>query len=178
MYPEFDGTTRYEMIETIIPANSTGTRFNFNDQPQLRTDQNADVITQGLEVYDVTDVPLSPNNNALITGANLKQTYLVLYVNGEESLYRIPLVKLHTVNNFADPYNAGECTTPRFDNLSIDWTKSYLFTPTAYNGGANTLFSVLLGVTYKKLPPGTMHILRNNEYVNYVTLKLLQLPNN
>jgi hypothetical protein len=174
MYPDFDGITRYEMIETVIPAAATATRFNFNDQPQLRTDQNADVIVQGLEVYTVADVPLSPNNNTVITAALLKQTYLVLYVNGEESLYRIPLVKLHTINNFADAFNNAESDTPRFDNLLIDWTKSYLFTPAAYGNGA--LFSILLGVIYKKLPPGTMAVLANNQYVNYVTLKKLQLP--
>jgi hypothetical protein len=173
MYPAFEATDRYEMIETQIPALASGTRFNFNDQPQLRTDQTQDVVIQGLETFTVTDVPLSPNAIALPTKAQLIATYLVLYVNGEESIYRIPLVKLHTINNLADPFNNAESDTPRFENLLVDWTKSYLFTPAAY--GNATTFSFLLGVVYKKLPPGTIGKIRQNQYVGYMNMKLLQL---
>jgi hypothetical protein len=175
MYPAFDAVDRYELIEQQIPANSTATRFNFNDQPQLRTDQTQDVIIQGLEAFTITDIPLSPNNVALPTAAELKTTYLVLYVNGEESIFRVPLVKLHTVNNFADAFNNAEYCDPRFENLLVDWTKSYLFTPAAYGAGVFTTFSFLIGVSYKKLPPGTIGKIRQNQYVAYVNMKLNQL---
>jgi hypothetical protein len=175
MYPAFDATDRYEMIETQIPANSTATRFNFNDQPQLRTDQTQDVIIQGLETYTITDIPLSPNAVAVATALEMKSTYLVLYVNGEESIFRIPLVKLHTINNFTDAFNNGEADTPRFENLLVDWTKSYFLTPAAYGGGVFTTFSFLIGVVYKKLPPNTIGKIRQNQYVSYMNIKLLQL---
>ncbi len=175
MYPSYDATDRYEMIETQIPANSTATRFNFNDQPQLRTDQTQDVIIQGMETFTITDIPLSPNAVALPTAAELKATYLVLYVNGEESIYRIPLVKLHTINNFTDAFNNAEADTPRFENLLVDWTKSYFFVPAAYGGGTFTTFSFLLGVVYKKLPPGTIGKIRQNQYVGYCNIKLQSL---
>lgn len=175
MYPAYDSTERYEMVETQIPANSTATRFNFNDQPQLRTDQTQDVLIQGLETYTVVDVTLSPNNVAVMTAALMKQTYLVLYVNGEESIYRVPLVSLHTMNNLADPFNNAETMAPAMDNLLVDWTKSYWFTPTPYTGGAFATFSILLGVTYKKLPPGTIGKIRQNQYVGYMNIRLQQL---
>jgi hypothetical protein len=176
MYPSFDATDRYEMIETQSPALASGTRFNFNDQPQLRTDQTQDVIIQGLETFTITDIPLSPNAVALPTAVQLKSTYLVLYVNGEESIYRVPMIKLHTINNLADPFNNAEFGTPPFENLLVDWTKSYLFVPAAY-GNAST-FSFLLGVAYKKLPPGTVGKIRQNQYVGYMNMKLLTLNTN
>lgn len=177
MYPSYDATDRYELIETQIPANSTATRFNFGDQPQLRTDQTQDVIVQGLETFTITDIPLSPNGVALPTAVELKSTYLVLYVNGEESIFRVPLVKLHTINNFADAFNNGEADTPRFENLLVDWTKSYLFVPAPYGAGVFTTFSFLLGVVYKKLPPGTIGKIRQNQYVGYCNIKLTPLNN-
>jgi len=174
MYPEFQATRRYELIEFNIPANSTGTRFNFVDQPQLRTDTTQDVVVQGIEIFDVTDVTLSPNNITVATAAYCKSTFLVLYVDGEESIYRIPLFQLHRVANLADPYINVDNLPPPFDNIYPDWTKSYLFTPTAYSGGANATFSFLFGIHYKKLPPGTMGKIRANEYTNYNNIRMLQ----
>src|SRR5271170_7191047 len=104
MFPEFSATRRFELIELNIPAASTGTKFNFVDQPQLRTDTEMDNCIQGIEVYDVTDVPLSPNNIAVVSAASAKNTFLVLYVDGQESIYRIPFFQLHRIANLTDPY--------------------------------------------------------------------------
>jgi hypothetical protein len=175
MYPAYDSTERYEMVETQIAANNTATRFPFNDQPQLRTDQTQDVVVQGLETYTVVDTTLSPNNVAVVSAAFLKQTYLVLYVNGEESIYRVPMLSLHTMNNLADPFNNAETMAPAFDNLLVDWTKSYFFTPTPYTGGLFATFSFLLGVTYRKLPPGTIGKIMQNRYVGFMNIRLQQL---
>lgn len=175
MYPAFEATDRYEMIEVNIPANSTATRFNVPDQPQLRTDQTMDVVVQGIETFTLTDIPLSPNGVSLPSIAELKQTFLVLYVNGEESIFRIPLLKLHTINNFAEPFNNAEFDTPRFENLLVDWAKSYFFVPTPYGAGVFTTFSFLLGIVYKKLPPGTIGKIRQNTYVGYMNIQLKQL---
>lgn len=168
MFPKYDACKRYEMIETQIPANSTATRFNFADQPQLRTDASQDVAIQTMQVYDITDVPLSPNNVAVSTAAFMKQTYLILYVDGEESIYRIPLVDIHITSNGADPF---QYEMDLFDNLIIDWTKSYFFTPAAYGAGVFATFSFLLGIRYKKLPAGTLAALKAVEYNNYMKIK-------
>lgn len=177
MFPEFKATKRYEMIETQIPANSTATRFNFNDQPQLRTDASQDVIIQGMEVFTVVDVSLSPNNVAVIPAVNAIQTYLVLYVDGEESIYRIPFYQIHRVNNLANPFVTIDQVAPSLDNLLVDWTKSYWFTPTPYGGGVFATFSILLGVHYKKLPPGTIGKIKQNEYANYCNIKVTPIQN-
>lgn len=168
MFPKYDACKRYELIETQIPANSTATRFQFNDQPQLRTDQTQDVVIQALQIYDLTDVTLSPNNVAVSTAAFMKLTFLVLYIDGEESIYRIPLVDIHITSNGADPF---QYELDLFDNLMMDWTKSYFFTPTPYAAGTFATFSFLLGVRYRKLPPGTMGKLKQIEYENYMRLQ-------
>lgn len=155
MFPKFDATDRYELLEIQIPANVTQTKFLIPDQPQLRSDQDADIIIQGLEAFDIDAVPLSPANVPLVTTANMKNTYLTLYVEGEESLYRIPMIRLNPVFNAA-------ATSPsvyeilKIRNKQVDWTKSYFTTPTAYGAGAGATFSFLLGVHYVKLPAGTM----------------------
>lgn len=171
MFPKIEATKRYEMIETQIPTNSGATRFNFFDQPQLRTDTTQDVIIQGIETFDVNDVTLSPNNVTLPTKAQLQQAYIVLYVDGEESIYRIPLIQLHRVNNFADPWVQYE-EMPKFENLMVDWTKSYIFTPSPFSAGVFATFSILLGVHYRKLPPGTMGKIKQNEYNAYCNIKV------
>lgn len=152
MYPQFQATKRYELIEIQIPANSTATRFNVPDQPQLRTDQDADIIIQGIETFDINGVPLSPNNIALPTLAQLQQTYITLYVEGEESIYRIPLISMKRIANetATSPY---QWLLFKFKNIMVDWTKSYLFTPVSY--GAVPTFSFILGIHYVKLPPGS-----------------------
>ena len=112
-----------------------------------------------METFDISAIPFSPNNIALATAAQLQQTYLVLYIDGEESIYRVPLISLKRVANEV----AGGVNLPytwqlfRLRNVQVDWTKSYFFTPNSYSAVApNTTFSFLLGVHYYKLPPGTM----------------------
>jgi len=159
MYPQFQATKRYELLEIQIPAASTATRFNVPDQPQLRTDQDADIIIQGIESFDTNGIPFSPNNIAMATAAQLQQTYLTLYIDGEESIYRVPLLSLKRI---ANEVNAGVNNPYVWDlfklrNVQVDWTKSYFFTPNSYSAVApNATFSFLLGVHYYKLPPGTM----------------------
>ena len=168
MFPAFDATKRYELLEIQIPAASTATRFNIPDQPQLRTDQDADIIIQAIETFDIFGIPLSPNAIALPTDAQLQQTYLVLYVEGEESIYRVPLLSLKRI---ANEINAVPQNAPfvydlfKFRNIQVDWTKSYFFTPTPYStvDVPNTTFSFLLGVHYFKLPPGTMALVEAKE---------------
>lgn len=155
MYPQFQATKRFELVEIPIGPNSTATRFNIPDQPQLRTDQDADIVIQGIETYDVNGIPLSPNNVPLPTLAFLQQTYITLYVEGEESIYRVPLIDLKRIANetATSPY---QWILFKFKNIQVDWTKSYFFTPAAYGAGTFTQFSFLLGIHYVKLPPGTM----------------------
>lgn len=161
MYPRFHATKRFDLLEIPIPgvSSSTSTKFPIPDQPQLRTDQDADVVIQAIETWTVADVPLGPLNIPLPTLAQLGITYLTLYVNEEESLYRIPLVQLHRTFAQAGTTPATEPAVfqlQAFKNIRVDWTKSYFTVPVAYGSppGTFTPFEIMLGVHYYKLPAG------------------------
>lgn len=169
MFPKYDSTQRSELLEIQIPANSTATRFNIPDQPQLRTDSTQDVVVQAIESYTIVDLALSPNNVPVVSSANFKQTYLVLYVDGEESIFRMPLTDFHVLSNGTDAFRYKMLI---LDNRRVDWTKSYFLTPAAYGGGVFATFSFLLNVHYRKLPPGTMGKVNQIEYLNYCRLQV------
>jgi hypothetical protein len=78
----------------------------------------------------------------------LQKTYLVLYYNDKESVNRIPILELNRVaTNSAtgEPYSFA--ITP-FAGQQIQWSKSYIQTPSAYSGISSANFSVCLGVYY------------------------------
>jgi len=132
----------YEFIECVVPQSSTGTRFYFQDQPQLRF-----VSTLNLTCYTpgvVTNSILS--GNPLLSLANLQKTYLVLYYNDKESVNRIPVLELNRVatnSSAGDPYSFS--ITP-FAGQQIVWSKSYILTPSAYSSISSSSFSVCFGV--------------------------------
>lgn len=148
--------TRYNAIELLIPANAGATRFSFLDIPQLRSDVTKDIIVQGIKVFSVVEKPIDFNGNAVATVAQLQNAELTLYVDGEESLFRIPLTELINSQNFANTYFSQQIPD-EFDNLMIDWTKSYITADVPFNtAGANTAFVFLFGISYKRFAPGTM----------------------
>jgi hypothetical protein len=174
MFPRFHATTRYELIEIPVLAGVAGalnnlTKFNVPDQPQLRTDQDADIIIQAIETFDILGISLSPNNNPVASTAVLLQTYLTLYIQGEESVYRVPLNQIKRINSegAAVPYQRD---LQAFKNIQVDWTKSYFSTPTPYTAGIFPAFSFLLGVHYMKLPPKTMEKIAQMEYNNFCNI--------
>jgi len=135
---------QYEFIEVVIPQSSTATRFAFPDQPQLRF-----VSLLNLVCYTPGVVSASVlSGNALLSLANLQKTYLVLYYNDKESVNRIPILELNRVaTNSAtgEPYSFA--ITP-FAGQQIQWSKSYIQTPSAYSGISSANFSVCMGVYY------------------------------
>jgi len=135
---------QYEFIEVVIPQSSTATRFYFPDQPQLRF-----VSLLNLVCYTPGVVSASVlSGNALLSLANLQKTYLVLYYNDKESVNRIPILELNRVaTNSAtgEPYSFA--ITP-FAGQQIQWSKSYIQTPSAYSGITSANFSVCMGVYY------------------------------
>jgi hypothetical protein len=146
---------RYELVELVIPANSSGTRFPYPDIPQLRDDTTQDIVIMGLETFSIDAMPLSPNGNTVATMAYLLNSFLTLYIEGEESMRQVPLVRLQPVwqSNTAGNLQ-GLLKELAAENLRIDWNKSYIQAAAPYGGGANAQFSIMLGVWYKKLQPG------------------------
>lgn len=150
--------TRYEAVELIIPAAATATRFLFPDFPQLRSDVTKDIIIQGIKTFSIVEKPLDFNGNVVASMLQLQNAELTLYVDGEESIFRMPMTELMNSQNFANTF-FSQIIPDEFDNLQIDWTKSYITADvpfTALAGGQAAQFVFLLSIAYKKLKAGTM----------------------
>ena len=151
---------RFEMIELVIPAASAATRFNFPDIPQLRSDVTKDIWVRAIDTYSNDSVTFDFNGNPVAPFASIQLASLTLYVQGSESIFRIPLVKL--MNTFLISANPVAWTAElnQFDNLEIDWTKSYISTPVAFGNAAQMAF--VFGVEYYQLKPGTMNSIKGS----------------
>lgn len=134
---------RYELIECPIQQSSTGTKFFLPDQPQLRF-----VSLLNLVVYTTDTITNSPlSGNPLLSIANMKTTFLVLYYNDTEAVNRIPVLELNrVVTNSATGAFSFDITP--FSGQQIIWSKSYITTPTAYSSISGSNFSVCFGVYY------------------------------
>lgn len=134
---------QYEFIEVVVPQSSTGTRFYFPDQPQLRFVSLLNLVCYTPDT--ITNSVLS--GNPLLTIANLKNTYLVLYYNDKESVNRIPVLELNRVATNSATGAFSFDITP-FAGQQIIWAKSYIQTPLAYSSITTSNFSVCFGVYY------------------------------
>jgi hypothetical protein len=157
---------RFELVELIIPAGSTGTRFPYPDIPQLRDDTTQDIIICGLETYPEEALPLTANGNTNADYAQLSNSFLTLYIDSEESVRQVPMIRL---NPFRQAAAAG-ATFNVIDKLAteylkVDWNKTYIQAATPFGTASvpNTQFSILLGVWYKKLPPGAWTVMTKNQ---------------
>ena len=133
----------YEFLEIVIPASSTGTRFYAPDQPQLRFTSLLNLVVYTTDT--ITNSILS--GNPLLSIANMKNTYLVLYYNDKESVSRIPVLELNRVVSNAATAAFSFDITP-FAGQQIIWAKSYIQTPVAYSSISASNFSVCFGVYY------------------------------
>ena len=138
---------RSQLIEQIIPAGSSLTKIQFNDQPYLRHR-----MIYGIEAINVNDMSLSPTNTTPISSANFKTGYLTLYLNdvGDpnavgEWIQQVPFTLLHRVQNAStDPFvrNGYELA-----GQIVYWEKCYVTFPVAV-GGVNPI-SLLFNVYFK-----------------------------
>jgi hypothetical protein len=133
----------YEFLEIVVPQSSSGTRFYVPDQPQLRYVSLLNLVCYTTDT--ITNSVLS--GNPLLSIANLKNTYLVLYYNNKESVNRIPVLELNRVVSNAATAAFSFDITP-FAGQQIIWSKSYIQTPVAYSSISGSNFSVCFGVYY------------------------------
>jgi hypothetical protein len=145
--------SRYEAIELIIPALAPGQRFNFLDKPQLRSDVTKDIVVQGIKTFSIVEKPVDFNGIPVASVAQLQNAELTLYVDGEESIFRIPMTELVNSQNFANTFFSQQFPD-EFDNLMIDWTKSYITADVPFANA--TQFTFLFGISYRRYAPGTM----------------------
>lgn len=144
-------TKRYELVELIVPANTTS-RAMFKDLPNLRTQGNNKVQVQAIQAFCIKQVSVSPSGVAMCAIADFMKAYLVLNVAGEEKVFQMPLAQLNTVRPdavTAAEYVPSVSDLQMFENLEgVDWTKSYVQFGSA---PAATAFSILFGVHYTRL---------------------------
>lgn len=154
---------RSELIELIITAGSQATRWNFPDIPQLRDDTTQDILIRSIRSYSISTMPLAPSGNVVATEVQVKNAFLVLYVQNEESIHWIPLVDL--LNTFQQ--GAGATTFANFeeqqlDNIKVDWNKSYVQLAAPF-AGAFAQLSFMFRVGYNKFPPGTFNAIQSQQ---------------
>jgi hypothetical protein len=152
---------RYELIELPIPAGSGASKFNFPDIPQLRDDSTQDIIIRAIDCFNIVSMPLTPAGNVTASLAQVLNSFLVLYIKGEESVHWLPLVRLQMVfQNGAGGTQQAVFEETQLANLKIDWTKSYIWAAAPY--ASETAFSFMFGFEYDKLPPGTIDKMERN----------------
>jgi hypothetical protein len=135
-----------QLIEIILPGVATtgnqSTKIQFNDQPYLRFKK-----VQGIEVLDSTDMTLSPTNKTPISAAQMKTSYLTLYLNDPsnpqnvgEWIQNVPFTLLHRIQNASnDPFVRSMF---HLDNQVIYWEKCYITIPTAFANTSDVSFLI------------------------------------
>ena len=95
-----------QIVELVVPANSTQVNFTFNFQQFLG---QKNIIS--LETFTINDMPVSPLGNILPTYAQLSNAFVTFYGQNPEDtssngiwLSEIPMVTLHRMINGTDPY--------------------------------------------------------------------------
>lgn len=137
---------RYEQVEFQVNSGAP-TKVMFQDLPNLRNQPGNRIIIKDIEVTPVTVMPTSPNGVAVSPLTELKKAVLVLYVQGEESVNRVPLLKLvRTDDGGTTPFQQKWESFADLQN--VDWAKSYVLFSSA---PAGTPYVILFGVEYEKL---------------------------
>lgn len=130
---------RHEIVEVVIPALTTKTRFQLPDLQNLRN-----VKLRNVEVYNSNNVAVTPTGNPVVTALNMQRAYLTLQsYSGKEFLHEEPLPALHYQ---LDGNGQTELLQKEFTNQRVNYPKSYIeFFPVA---PPVTQFSFLLSVYY------------------------------
>lgn len=136
--------SKYELVELLvqgIAGGNTQTKFNFPDLPKLRY-----VSTLAIETFGVDTMSVSPNNVAIATAAILEKSYLVLYSDERQDLYRIPLISLCRTQATTGASTPFVRQLFEFNAPKITWDKSYIELASAPANTTN--FSYIFGVFY------------------------------
>lgn len=101
-----------ENIELVV-SDINKTRFNFFDIENLRGKR----IKQ-IDIPQVGKLSVTPTGKAVVNDTVYKKAYLVLSVDGNEKINRLPLLALN-------PYEVGGNRIELAD-LNVNWPKSYI----------------------------------------------------
>lgn len=141
-----------QLVSLQVPVAQLGQqRFNFVDQPQLRSElKGKTVYIDGIEAYNSDDMSINNFGQALITPAIMKTAYLTLFIgdakvrgNMGEYVNFMPLVSIHRVQAGTNPF-VRELVM--FPGQTVDWSKSYVTVGTPIGGA--TAYSFMFNVYY------------------------------
>ncbi len=136
---------RHELVTVNIPANSTLTRFNMPDLPNLR---NVHIL--GLQVYTVDEVSVDiiSRNPVCSHTVVLHQSYITMVnYGGKEFLKQIPAITFNTINQALSTIggtNWNEMDIKSFIGQKVNYPKSFIefTTPPALVTDTAYIFSV------------------------------------
>jgi hypothetical protein len=133
---------KFEFVEIIVPGiastGQTGTVWNFPDLPKLRY-----TSLLGLSIYTANNISATPSGNTPITTAIIQKSFLVLYADDRQDLFRIPLTDLNRTQASTDPFIRQFY---EFNGQQVTWDKSYVQIGSA--PGNTTNLSFCFGVHY------------------------------
>jgi hypothetical protein len=128
---------RHELVEIVIPANSTSTRFSFPDLPNIR---NVHIL--GMSIYDAENYRLSIQSlTPVLPQAKTIQDCFVTLVNygGKEFLHQAPAINFHTIQH-QSAGNQFDYDVKMFTGQKVNYPKSYIQFTTAPATGVNQVF--------------------------------------
>lgn len=136
---------RHEFVTVNIPANSTLTRFNMPDLPNLRN-----VHLLGVQVYTVDEIAVDIiSRNAVCSHTVvLHQSYITMVnYGGKEFLKQIPAITFNTINEARSTElgtNWNEMDIKSFIGQKVNYPKSFIefTTPPALITDTAYVFSV------------------------------------
>lgn len=136
---------KYELVELLVPGvastGQTQTLWNFPDLPKLRY-----TSLLAMETWAIDTLEKSPNNVDTPTAAILEKSYLVLYANERQDLYRIPLISLIRQQATTSASAPFVRSLFEFQGQKVTWDKSFIQIANA--PGNTTNFSFCFGVYY------------------------------
>lgn len=122
-----------ELIQLIV-SNGTGQlRFYFPDNSILRNTPNQVVKTKGIEFFPSEAVPLAPDGQTVMSSADLREAFLVLYISDGEYL-KVPVSKfisLHNNSVSTDTNYPYVTNLAELADLMVNYPKSYIQFPAA-----------------------------------------------
>jgi len=127
---------KFEFVEIQVPgvavSGQTSTIWSFPDLPKLRY-----TSLLAMSVYTANNISATPSGNTPITTAIIQKSFLVLYANDRQDLYRIPLTDLNRTQASTDPFVRQLF---EFNGQKVTWDKSYVQIGSAPGNTSNLSF--------------------------------------
>jgi hypothetical protein len=133
----------YNLINVQLVINANTGKAYFPDLPQLRTAK-----IQAISFYSqIAGMTRDINNVLLLNAADTSNCFLTLYSGNKEAVQNLPLYKLVNITQTSQGNNDGLF---QFDNLVVDFSKSYIQFSNGYTPTTVLPYSFEFGIYYTK----------------------------